>query len=134
MARGHIAARYRMPILTSDKLHVLSHAVCVASDSSAHEAALVADHLVEANLTGHDSHGVGLLPVYVDKVRAGLLSPNRHAELVSERGGELADGVARVDVDDGVRGATVARVHPDDELHATPSLLGGRAGEATCPR
>jgi uncharacterized oxidoreductase len=74
-----------MPILTSDKLHALSRAVCAASGSTEHEAALVADHLVEANLTGHDSHGVGLLPVYVEKVRAGLLVPNRHAELLSER-------------------------------------------------
>jgi hydroxycarboxylate dehydrogenase B len=78
-----------MPILTSDKLHALSHALCVATGSSEHEAILVADHLVEANLTGHDSHGVGLLPVYVESVRAGNLVPNRHAELVSERGAVL---------------------------------------------
>ena len=89
MAAGHIFAGCRMPILTSDKLHALSHAVCAASGSAEREAALVADHLVEANLTGHDSHGVGLLPVYVEKVRAGQLMPNRHAELVSERGAVL---------------------------------------------
>ena len=74
-----------MPTITSDGLHALSRAVCAATGSREREANLVADHLVEANLTGHDSHGVGLLPVYVEKVRAGLLVPNRHAELVSER-------------------------------------------------
>ena len=78
-----------MPTITSDGLHALSRAVCAAAGSSEREANLVADHLVEANLTGHDSHGVGLLPVYVEKVRAGLLVPNRHAELVSERGAVL---------------------------------------------
>ena len=53
------------------------------------EATLVADHLVEASLTGHDSHGVGLLPIYVDCVSAGTLVPNRHAEVVNERGAVL---------------------------------------------
>jgi uncharacterized oxidoreductase len=78
-----------MPIVTSEKLHALSHALCVATGSFGDEATLVADHLVEANLTGHDSHGIGLLPVYVESVRAGNLVPNRHAELVSERGAVL---------------------------------------------
>jgi uncharacterized oxidoreductase len=78
-----------MPIVPSDKLHALSRALCAASGSSEGEAALVADHLVEANLTGHDSHGIGLLPIYVESVRGGTLVPNGHAELVSERGAVL---------------------------------------------
>jgi hydroxycarboxylate dehydrogenase B len=78
-----------MPTITSDKLLALSRAVCAAGGSVEREADLVAEHLVEANLTGHDSHGVGLLPVYVENVRAGRLMPNRHAELVSERGAVL---------------------------------------------
>jgi len=78
-----------MPTLTSDKLHALSRAVCAAGGSVDREAHLVADHLVEANLTGHDSHGVGLLPIYVENLRAGRLVPNRHAELVNERGAVL---------------------------------------------
>jgi uncharacterized oxidoreductase len=78
-----------MPIITSEGLHALSRAVCVAGGSAEREAALVADHLGEANLCGHDSHGVGLLPIYVEHVRAGRLVPNRHAELVSERGAVL---------------------------------------------
>jgi uncharacterized oxidoreductase len=78
-----------MPIITSDRLHALSRAVCAASGSAEREATLVADHLVEANLCGHDSHGVGLLPIYLENARAGRLVPNRHAELVSERGAVL---------------------------------------------
>ena len=54
-----------MPTVASDTLHALIRAVCAAGGSVEREAALVADQLVEANLTGHDSHGVGLLPVYV---------------------------------------------------------------------
>jgi uncharacterized oxidoreductase len=78
-----------MPTITSDRLHALSRALCAASGSAEREAILVADHLVEANLTGHDSHGVGLLPVYLENVRAGRLVPNRSAELVSGRGAVL---------------------------------------------
>jgi uncharacterized oxidoreductase len=81
-----------MPIIASARLHALhalSREVCVASGSAECEAALVADHLVEANLTGHDSHGVGLLPIYVENVRAGRLAPNRHAEPVHGRGAVL---------------------------------------------
>jgi hydroxycarboxylate dehydrogenase B len=78
-----------MPTITSDKLLALSRAVCAAGGSSEREGHLVADHLVEANLTGHDSHGIGLLPIYVENVRAGRLVPNRHAELVSGRGAVL---------------------------------------------
>jgi hydroxycarboxylate dehydrogenase B len=79
-----------MPTITTDKLLALSRTICAAGGSAEREADLVADHLVEANLTGHDSHGVGLLPIYMDNVRAGRLLPNRHAELMSERGAVLA--------------------------------------------
>jgi hydroxycarboxylate dehydrogenase B len=41
------------------------------------EAHRVAASLVDANLTGHDSHGVIRVPRYVDWVRAGDLVPNQ---------------------------------------------------------
>ncbi len=78
-----------MPLVTSQTLHALTCAICAACGSSEREPALVADHLIEANLTGHDSHGVGMLPAYVEAVQAGRLTPNRHAEVVSERGAVL---------------------------------------------
>jgi hydroxycarboxylate dehydrogenase B len=78
-----------MPTIASARLHALCRAMCAAAGSGEPEAALVADHLVEANLTGHDSHGIGLMPVYLENVRAGRLVPNRHAELVNEHGAVL---------------------------------------------
>jgi uncharacterized oxidoreductase len=42
----------------------------------AQEAATVAHNLVLANLSGHDSHGVGMLPRYVDATLEGGLTPN----------------------------------------------------------
>ena len=44
--------------------------------------AIIADHLVEANLVGHDSHGVIRIRKYVDWASAGLVLPNRHVEIV----------------------------------------------------
>ena len=41
--------------------------------SSPAEAAQVADNLVMANLSGHDSHGVGMVPRYVDAVLLSLI-------------------------------------------------------------
>jgi uncharacterized oxidoreductase len=50
------------------------------------EAALVADHLVESNLQGHDSHGVGMIPRYVDDLLAGTLRPNTGVRLLEDGG------------------------------------------------
>jgi uncharacterized oxidoreductase len=53
------------------------------------EARLVADHLVDANLAGHDSHGVGMIPKYVENVHGRLVTPNEPATLVRDDGAVL---------------------------------------------
>jgi len=50
------------------------------------EAGLAARQLVGANLTGHDSHGVGMIPAYVDSLLAGELQLNRTPQPVLEAG------------------------------------------------
>jgi hydroxycarboxylate dehydrogenase B len=50
--------------------------IFVAAGSSQVEAETVAANLVMANLSGHDSHGVGMLPRYIDAVLEGGLKPN----------------------------------------------------------
>jgi uncharacterized oxidoreductase len=45
------------------------------------EAQIVADHLVRSNLSGHDSHGVVMLPTYMRMLKANLLKPNQTPEL-----------------------------------------------------
>lgn len=60
--------------------------ILVASHSSATEAATVARNLVLANLSGHDSHGVGMLPRYVDAVLEGGLIPNSNAKTMLDTG------------------------------------------------
>ena len=60
-----------------------------AAGSSAEEAGKVAANLVMANLSGHDSHGVGMLPRYVDAVLEGGLTPNASVQTVLDAGAML---------------------------------------------
>ena len=53
---------------------------------SSAEADAVAYHLVRANLTGHDSHGVGMLPRYFNDASKGLLVPNVEIEVEKNEG------------------------------------------------
>ena len=72
--------------INADNLLRIMLAILVAAGSSEDEAQTVAGHLLRANLTGHDSHGVGMLPTYLRSISRGLLKPNTHAELVSDSG------------------------------------------------
>lgn len=50
------------------------------------EAEAVANHLVEANLMGHDSHGVIRVAPYIELLRAGKWAANRHIEIIRDAG------------------------------------------------
>jgi len=65
-------------------------AIVAAGGSEAAEARLVADNLVTANLLGHDSHGVGMIPRYIDAVLEGGLLPNQHPTATLDSGALLA--------------------------------------------
>lgn len=54
--------------------------------SEEQEAKLVADHLIAANLAGHDSHGIGMIPNYVRSWQQGYLQINHHAKIVKDAG------------------------------------------------
>ena len=78
-----------MPTIAADRLHALVLVIVRAMGSSAAEAQDVADHLIAANLSGHDSHGVGMLPDYVRLRHEGLLVPDQTLEVVSDKGSVL---------------------------------------------
>ncbi len=84
-----------MPTIREEKLRALVREICAAAGSAGDEPADVADNLVYANLTGHDSHGVGMLPRYVKAVQAGELRPNVEIDLAVDAGSMLVvDGKA----------------------------------------
>jgi uncharacterized oxidoreductase len=78
-----------MPTLPAHALRAVTHLIATRMGSEDTEAAQVADHLVRANLAGHDSHGVGMLPTYVRLLHQGLLVPNQTAETVLDAGALL---------------------------------------------
>jgi hydroxycarboxylate dehydrogenase B len=53
------------------------------------EVAAVVDNLIDANLTGHDSHGIGMLPRYAQAFLQGGLRPNSHVRTVLDAGALL---------------------------------------------
>ena len=84
-----------MPNLHPNKVHEFIVQTCCALGSESSEAHLVADQLVSANLAGHDSHGVGMLPSYVDGAVTGRLKINSHPTVLVDSGALLTlDGNA----------------------------------------
>lgn len=74
--------------LTALAFGVLRHA-----GNNPEAAQKVAARLVSANLTGHDSHGVGMIPAYVEGIMAKELDPHANARLVQDNGAMiLVDG------------------------------------------
>jgi uncharacterized oxidoreductase len=79
----------------AEPLRRFVRAIVERGGSTPREAGLVALNLVEANLTGHDSHGVGMLPRYVENLLAGGLRANQHLKVVADQGALLTlDGQA----------------------------------------
>ena len=76
-------------VITARELRSQVAIILIASGSSEQEAEAVATNLVMANLSGHDSHGVGMLPRYVDAVLDGGLKANASVQTVLDIGSML---------------------------------------------
>ena len=77
-------------ILSAEILQTHVASILAAAGSTLAEAGKVAANLVLANLSGHDSHGVGMLPRYVEAVLEGGLQPNTGAKVTLDIGTMLA--------------------------------------------
>ena len=78
-----------MPTLDPTRVMALSRTILRATGASEQEAEQVADHLLAANLAGHDSHGIGMLPDYARLFREGLLVPDQELRVLSDAGAVL---------------------------------------------
>ena len=65
-------------------LRKLVSAIFAANGSDQVEADLIGNHLVEANLAGHDSHGVIRTPIYIQWLKAGDVLANRQLKVIHE--------------------------------------------------
>jgi len=75
-----------MPTIEAARLSGIARRVFAAAGSAEEEANIVADHLVEANLKGHDSHGVGMIPSYLRNLGAGKAKVNEGGRVASDQG------------------------------------------------
>ena len=73
-------------LIAVDRLQALVTDIFEAAGCTRTEAARVASGLVDANLTGHDSHGVARVARYVEWLRAGEVEAGQTIEVLSDNG------------------------------------------------
>src|SRR6204780_2142995 len=73
-----------MPNVTAERLTEIEIGLLIAAGASAEEAEIVARYNVGANLVGHDSHGIILIPQYIDRIKAGHIVPGAPWEIKQE--------------------------------------------------
>ncbi len=94
-----------MPIVTADALRRIGQEFFIALGCRPDDAQVVADHLVQSSLYGHDSHGTLRMYEYAQAVSEGRVRPQNAPEIVSE-----SPCTAVIDANDGFGqvGATLA--------------------------
>src|SRR6516165_9490810 len=92
-----------MPTFSSQTLITFAESLFKAGGVPAEEATVVAHSLVDANLCGHDSHGLIRIPQYLEAIGDGRLKPGAPFTVVQE--------TAAVMVVDGGRGLGQVQAH-----------------------
>ena len=75
-----------MPVISAPEITRFLEQILLAAEVPPHKAAIVATSLVASNLRGMDSHGIQLLPFYVDQLLAGEMDPHTDGQVISEFG------------------------------------------------
>jgi uncharacterized oxidoreductase len=73
-----------MPTVKADRLTRIGTALLRAAGASQDEAEAVAVGCVNANLAGHDSHGVIAIPTYIDRIKVNHIVPGAKWTIVQE--------------------------------------------------
>ncbi|MDA2932766.1 Ldh family oxidoreductase [Acidobacteria bacterium AH-259-D05] len=73
-----------VPLFRAADLSVITIRIFQAAGVPDSTARCVADSLVEANLTGHDSHGVIRITEYLKKIREGRIDPQAEPEIIHQ--------------------------------------------------
>lgn len=73
-----------MPRFKADQLRKLCSEIFETLGTPKENADFLSDLLVEANLTGHDSHGVIRVPIYAYRIKMGAVKPDAEIKLVKE--------------------------------------------------
>jgi uncharacterized oxidoreductase len=79
-----------MVSIGAEDLIAFAAAAYAAAGTPLEHAQVVAKHQVRANLVGHDSHGVVLLPTYIDRIERSHIVPAARPEISNESPTTLA--------------------------------------------
>ncbi|MBV9198993.1 MAG: Ldh family oxidoreductase, partial [Alphaproteobacteria bacterium] len=73
-----------MPKISAERLGEIGRALFVAAGTPPEEAEIVMRHVINANLAGHDSHGVIQIPTYIERIKVGHIVPGAPWKIVQE--------------------------------------------------
>ena len=73
-----------MPTISADRLRDIAAQLLCAAGAKEEDAAIVSRHSIGANLAGHDSHGVILIPTYIERIKRAHIVPDAPFEIVRE--------------------------------------------------
>jgi len=73
-----------MPTFTVDQLRRAGLSILRNVGVAEEDAECVVDHLVRSNLVGHDSHGMVVLPIYIEWIREGKINIQTKPEIIHE--------------------------------------------------
>ncbi|NQV54802.1 MAG: Ldh family oxidoreductase [Rhodospirillales bacterium] len=73
-----------MPVIHAEPLKEFGERLLIAAGASPEEAATVSKYCVNANLVGHDSHGIMLVLNYIQRIKVGHIVPGASWDIVQE--------------------------------------------------
>src|ERR1700749_2327220 len=111
-----------VPRIDSTRLNELATAVYTGQGVPEPDARLLADTLVQADLWGHQSHGVLRLGWYLDRIRNGVMKPVTTPETIVDAGAVMV-----VDGHDGVGHVLTMQATPEAVRRAKAHGLGAVA-------
>ncbi len=69
---------------TADELRDTATRIFRAAGADPEPTAILVNHLIDANLAGHDSHGVIRIPAYIQAILRGQIQPNARPSIIQE--------------------------------------------------
>jgi LDH2 family malate/lactate/ureidoglycolate dehydrogenase len=82
-----------MILISAEKLRETATTIFRAAGAEAEPTEILVNHLVDANLAGHDSHGVLRIPNYVQAILSGKTKPNARPHILKQTAvSALVDG------------------------------------------